>query len=74
MEKKNLNRTELIELVKKIIDAAGKTEQENDEMLDTFLDNVPDPNAGNYLFELEYDGLTPEDIVDKALSYKPYTL
>ncbi len=69
-----LNRDELITLAEKIRDAAGASEEENDQLLDLFLDNVPDPNAGNYFFDLEYDALTPAEIVDKALGYKPIQL
>lgn len=69
-----LNRDDLIVLAEKIRDAAGATEEENDQLLDLFLDNVPDPNAGNYFFDLQYDALTPEEIVDKALAYKPIQL
>lgn len=69
-----LNRDELIALAEKIRNAAGASEEENDQLLDLFLDNVPDPNAANYFFDLEYDALTPGEIVDKALAYKPIQL
>ena len=69
-----MTRTELIELAEKIQNASGATEKENDELLELFLANVPDPNASNYFFELEYDELGPEEIVDKALAYKPFQL
>lgn len=36
--------------------------------------NVPDPNAANYFFDIKYKDLTIEQIVDKALSYKPIQL
>jgi hypothetical protein len=68
-----MNRTELIELVKKISVADG-TEEELDNMVDTFMENVPDPNAVDYIFQKQYEGLTAEEIVDKALSYKPFIL
>lgn len=69
-----MTRTELIELAEKIQNASGATETENDELLELFLANVPDPNASDYFFELEYDELSPEQIVDLALSYKPFHL
>jgi len=69
-----MTRTELIELAEKIQNAAGATQAENDQLLDLFLANVPDPNAGNYFFELEHDELSAQQIVDKALSYKPFQL
>jgi len=39
-------------------------------MVDQFLENVPDPNAASYIFDLEYEDLTAEEVVDKALTYK----
>ncbi|MCZ4244163.1 hypothetical protein [Pedobacter punctiformis] len=69
-----MTRTELIELAEKIQNAAGATEAENDNMLELFLANVPDPNASNYFFEVEYNALSPEEIADKALRYKPFQL
>jgi hypothetical protein len=50
-----MNRKELIQLVKKIQAAEG-TEAEIDTLIDTFLENVPDPNAVDYIFQKEYDG------------------
>lgn len=70
----NLDREQLIELVARIRNAEGETEEQNDAMIDRFLENVPDPNAANYIFDLEYDGLSDAEIVDKALSYKPFIL
>jgi len=71
MTKRKLNREELIVLVTRIMNAAGKTEEENDQLLEEFLDNIIDPEAANYIF---YDNLLPEEVVDKALSYKPIQL
>ncbi|MGJ1196869.1 hypothetical protein ACR777_12135 [Sphingobacterium spiritivorum] len=67
-----MNREELIELAKKIQDATGQTEADNDELLDIFMENVPDPHAANYFFDIAYNDLTAEEIVDKSLSYKPF--
>lgn len=68
-----MTRTELIQLVEKIRASEG-TEKELNELMDLFLKNVPDPNAGGYLFLKEYENLTSEEIVAKALSYKPFML
>jgi len=65
-----MTREELVELVKKIVTVQG-TEEEIDGMLELLKKNVPDPRVSNYIF---YDELTPEQIVDKALSYKPIQL
>lgn len=66
-----MNKDELIQLAKDILNAIGKNEEENNAMLQRFLDNVPDPNASNLFFSLEYEDLEAEDIVEKAFSYKP---
>ncbi|SHL94038.1 colicin immunity protein [Chryseobacterium carnipullorum] len=66
-----MNKDELIQLAKDILNAIGKNEEENEAMLQRFLDNVPDPNASNLFFSLEYEDLEAEDIVEKAFSYKP---
>jgi len=64
-----MDKKELIALVKKIIAGEGE-EREIDEMIELFLKNVPDPEADDYIFQLEYEGLSAEDIVEKALNYK----
>ncbi|GFI24814.1 hypothetical protein IMSAGC011_03618 [Lachnospiraceae bacterium] len=65
-----MDRNELIELVKKILDCEG-TEEEVDEMISKLEQNVIDPDISDYIY---YDDLTPEQIVDKALAYKPILL
>lgn len=65
-----MNREDLIKLVKRIQVVDG-TEEEIDEMMDLFQRNVIDPNGMEYIYGKEYDGLTAEEIVDKALDYKP---
>lgn len=69
-----MNTNELIQLAKDIMNAIGKTEEENNRMLQRFLENVPDPNASNLFFSVEYEDLEAEEIVEKALSYKPIRL
>ena len=71
MAERKLNREELIVLVTRIMNAEIKTEAEDDQLLEENLDNVIDPEAANYIF---YDNLLPEEVVDKALSYKPIQL
>lgn len=68
-----MKREELIELVKRISNAEG-TESEIDKMVETFENSVPDPNALDYIFQKEYEHLSAEEIVDKALSYKSFNL
>jgi Colicin immunity protein / pyocin immunity protein. len=75
-----MTRDELIELGKRIVNCEG-TEEEIDAMYELFSNNVPHPNGANLFFYPENynarkDNLsqyhpTVEEIVDKALSYKP---
>ncbi|HVU57810.1 MAG TPA: hypothetical protein VHD83_22265 [Puia sp.] len=66
-----MTREELIELVKKIQTVEGYTEEQIHDMVRLFIANVPDPNAYGDIF---HSDLSPEEIVDKALSYKPIQL
>lgn len=69
-----MTREELIELAQKIMNAEGATEEEYRANIHLFKANVPDPNAANYFFDMKYKDLSIEEIVDKALSYKPIQL
>lgn len=64
-----LNRDELINLVKKICLCNYDTENELDEALTLLEGSILDPEVTDYIYNIKYD-LTPEEIVDKALSYK----
>lgn len=65
-----MTRDELTSIVRKIVHAEG-TGAEQDRLLDLLMHNVPDPNVADYIF---YDELSPEEIVDRALAYKPIQL
>ena len=65
-----MDRTELIRLVERIMRCEG-TEKEQDELLELLEKNVLDPQVSNYIF---YEENTPEEVVDKALAYKPIIL
>ena len=65
-----LTKEQLIILAYKIHNAEFETEEGRDELLWQFLENVPDPEAVN-LFRQINPELTPEQIIEKALSYKP---
>ena len=69
-----MEKKELIKLATDILNGVGKTEEENDELLQKFLDNVPDPRASDLFFSLENKDLTTEEIVNRALSYQPFQL
>ena len=68
-----MERKDLIALVEKIRNAEGVSEEENDDLIDLFLAHVPDPNAANLIFDIEFEDLSSTEIVDRALVYKPFT-
>jgi hypothetical protein len=63
-----MTREELINLVVEITTTKGKTEEEINILVDVLERNVPHPAVTDLIF---YENLTPEEVVDKALSYKP---
>ena len=65
-----MTREELILLVDKIMKCQG-SEKEIDEMMELLEQNVIDPEVTNYIF---YEENTPEEVIDKALAYKPIIL
>jgi hypothetical protein len=70
---RRLSKKELIELVKNICEGNYNSEEERHDMLEVFMYNVPHPEAPNLIF-YHKPRLTPEEIVDKALSYQPIIL
>lgn len=66
-----MTREELIKLVIEITTVEGKTEEQIDKLIGLFKTNVPHPSPSNLIY---YEDLTPEEVVDKALSYKPIQL
>jgi len=67
-----LNREDLIELVRRIMNVEG-TEDEIDDMIDTLKSCVPHPEVSDLIYWNKND-LTPEQIVEQALNYKPIQL
>ena len=65
-----MTRDEMISLVKTIMNARG-SENDIDGAIELLERNVPHPNVSDLIF---YNDLTPEEIVDRALSYKPIQL
>ncbi len=66
-----MTRDELIELVKDIINVKGKTEEQIDELVEILIKNVPHPAVTDLIY---FENLTPEEIVNKAISYTPIQL
>ena len=69
---KKLTREELTNLVNKIVECEG-SEEEIDEMIEIVKRNVPHPEISDLIYWNEEE-LTPEQILDKALNYKPIEL
>jgi Colicin immunity protein / pyocin immunity protein len=67
-----LNRSELIILVRKIAECEGNEEEIN-EWLAILKEHVSHPSVSDLIFYSEKE-LSPEEIVDEALAYKPYLL
>ena len=67
-----LDNKELVELVKKIMEA-DCTEEEHNELLCLLEENVPDPEVSDLIYYHEPE-LTAEEVVEKALEYKPIQL
>jgi len=66
-----MKRERLISLVKEIINVDEKLEAEIDKLLEILQRNVPHPEVSDFIY---YNDLTPEEIVAKALNYKPIQL
>jgi hypothetical protein len=66
-----MTRDELIKLVREITNVQGKTEEQINGLIDILVKNVPHPAVTDLIY---WDNLTAEEIVDKALSYKPIQL
>lgn len=66
-----LSREEIIDIIKDILDVQNHTESEIDQLIRKLEDGVTDPEIADYIY---YDELTPEQIADKVLAYKPICL
>ncbi|WP_342425913.1 bacteriocin immunity protein [Paenibacillus sp. FSL L8-0502] len=67
-----LERSELIQLVEKIIRDEG-TEEEIDSMLTIVMQNTPHPGISDLIYWDDRD-LSAAEIVDEALRYQPIIL
>ena len=73
-----LSRGEIIALINEIYrlddsDNPEKTEPERAELCSSLIKGVLDPSILDYMY-WEIPGLTPEQIADRALAYKPIIL
>jgi hypothetical protein len=67
-----MTKSELIDLVKRIIAAQG-TEEEIDGLITLLEQSVPHPRVSDLIYYPERE-MTAEEIVDAALSYRPISL
>jgi len=67
-----LSKTELVELVKKVADSQG-TDDEVAEWMEIVMNETGCPNIGEYIFYTDPE-MTPDEVVEKARSYKPIQL
>lgn len=65
------SKEQIIDLINQILDVENHTEEEINRLVDKLKSGMIDPNISDYIF---WDELTPEQIADKALSYKPICL
>jgi hypothetical protein len=74
-----MTREQLIRIVERTRDIEGETAETRDDLHDLFAASVPHPSAFFLVFSPElvtFDDrqLSPEEVVDLALSYKPTPL
>lgn len=69
---KDLDRQQLIDLVDKI-KLAEVSEDEITDWMNLLVENVPDPNVAELIFFNDVE-LTSDEVIDKALAYKPILL
>ena len=65
------SKEQIIDLINQILDVENHTEDEINRLVEKLESGVIEPNISDYIF---WDDLTPEQIADKALSYKPICL
>lgn len=77
-----LTREQLIEIVDKIMRCDPPDDAEQDKLLCLFENNVLHPRDSSFIYFPEYElgpefegrSLTPEEVVDHVLAYKPIEL
>ncbi|MFB6505321.1 MULTISPECIES: bacteriocin immunity protein [unclassified Streptomyces] len=67
-----MRRDDLVQLVVEIMEARG-TEEEIDRALDRLRAQVPDPNVSDLIYWSD-PPLSPEQVVEAALAYRPISL
>ncbi|MEU9709166.1 MULTISPECIES: e9imm peptide [unclassified Streptomyces] len=69
-----MSRDEALSLVRRLLNESGET-GEADEILDALERGLACPHIGDYVYwPLPDSDPTPEEIVDRALAYRPIAL
>ena len=66
-----LAKDEIIDLINEISKCGNKSEEEIDGLIEKLEQGVLAPQISDYIF---WDEMSPEEIAEKALSYKPIEL
>jgi len=66
-----MEKQDLLVLVCKIMENEYPSEEELNRDIAVLEQNTVDPDATDYIY---YDDLSPEEVVEKILSYKPIQL
>ena len=77
----NTERSFIIEVVQAFLDGGFESEEKDAQMLEKLHELLPDPEFERFLFwgpegpeHPEYESFSAEQIVDKAMAYKPIIL
>lgn len=71
--RRDLSRSELVDLVQQIMAATG-TEEDHMDMIALLEANVPHPRVSDLIYYPKHEEPTAESVVDEALMYKPISL
>lgn len=69
---RRMSREEALSLVRRLLD--GAEEAEGDEILDALERGLACPHVGDYIYWSTDPDSDPEQIVDRALAYRPIAL
>lgn len=66
-----LSKDEIVDLINEITNCGNRSEEEVDALIEKLEQGVLDPQISDYIF---WDDISPEEIADKVLGYKPIEL
>ena len=68
-----MTKEKLVELINKIMNAEYEDQEEGNKLINLLEKNILDPNVSDLIFYPQTE-MTAEEIVEKALAYKPIRL